>query len=198
MSNEIVVLASGGLDSSLMGVMLRNRGWDVHSLFVDYGQLAAQKEWAACRQVHRSFKMRAPTRIRVPGYGRFFQSGLVHRELDVVEDAFLPGRNMLFLLCAAGYAVERGIGKIAIGLLNEEHHLFSDQTSAFLSSASECLRHAVGAEITIMAPLIALNKPDVYSLAKGLGLVSTYSCHRGGDRPCGHCISCREFSFLKG
>lgn len=192
----IVALTSGGLDSSLMALMLKENGWDVTSVFVDYGHLSRVREWTACRNIHKRFDLVDPIKIRVPEFGRAVKSGLTNKAFDVVKDAFLPGRNMLFLLVAASIAADRSLSTIAIGLLNEEHSLFSDQTGRFLSSASECLALATGKPLNVIAPLIAFNKPDVVALARERGLTGTYSCHRGTAKPCGKCISCNEFKFL--
>ena len=193
----IIALTSGGLDSSLMAVMLRENGWDVSCLFIDYGHLARVREWAACEKVLEEFGFPQPQRMRLPEFGRAIKSGLIDNRLDVVRQAFLPGRNLLFLLAAASVASDRGVSSIGIGLLNEEHSLFPDQTGRFLSSAESCLSLATGRQINIVAPLSAFNKPDVFALATSRGLKGTYSCHRGGARACGNCISCNEFKFLR-
>ncbi|WP_457306864.1 7-cyano-7-deazaguanine synthase [Polaromonas sp. P5_E6] len=46
----------------------------------------------------------------------------------------------------------------------------------------------------MIAPLSEFSKADVVSLANEKGIVGTYSCHMGGNLPCGSCISCLEFS----
>lgn len=49
---SLVNLVSGGLDSTLIGVMAREEGVEVYPLFIDYGQRAARKEWDTCQRVH--------------------------------------------------------------------------------------------------------------------------------------------------
>ena len=51
----IVPLVSGGFDSTLMSLMAQEEGVALFPLFVDYGQLAASKEWAACQRFHEQF-----------------------------------------------------------------------------------------------------------------------------------------------
>lgn len=51
----IVTLVSGGLDSTLMSLMAKDEGLELFPLFIDYGQLAAEKEWQACKNVHEKY-----------------------------------------------------------------------------------------------------------------------------------------------
>jgi 7-cyano-7-deazaguanine synthase len=115
--------------------------------------------------------------------------------LDLVEDAFTPGRNMLFLLVAAAHAVRVGADAVSIGLLHEDRSLFPDQTQKFIASAEATLSVALGKPIKVLTPLADFHKEDVVALATAKGIHDTYSCHGGGPIPCGRCIACREFIF---
>ncbi len=42
---QIVTLVSGGVDSTLMSLMAQEEGVTLFPLFVDYGQLGAEREW---------------------------------------------------------------------------------------------------------------------------------------------------------
>ena len=72
--------------------------------------------------------------------------------------------------------------------------IFPDQTEGFFQKAQACISSALGAETTIMTPLISLDKREVLKLAKARGLPFelTYYCHSGKAQPCGVCISCKE------
>ena len=49
---SIVSLVSGGLDSTLVGAMIREQGIGNYPLFIDYGQRAAVTEWITCQAMH--------------------------------------------------------------------------------------------------------------------------------------------------
>jgi 7-cyano-7-deazaguanine synthase len=83
---------------------------------------------------------------------------------------------------------------VAIGLLNPVDSLFPDQTADFLRKAEDMIEVAMKKRITVLAPLIEFTKVDVISLAKTRGLRDTYSCHAGGDEPCGKCVACIEIA----
>jgi len=130
--------------------------------------------------------------MNLRGYGNTIPSGLTSRRRRVNEDAFLPGRNLLFLVAGAAYAYSRRATSVSIGLLREDLHLFPDQTSAFLQGTEELLRTALAYDVRVLAPLMKLDKQASIALAKRKGISGTYSCHAGTSKPCGKCISCLE------
>ena len=87
---SIVNLVSGGLDSTLIGVMLKEEGLQTYPLFVDYGQLCAQREWNACLAVHSKLELPKPECVDLSGYGKLILSGLTSGTKDVKADAFTP------------------------------------------------------------------------------------------------------------
>jgi 7-cyano-7-deazaguanine synthase len=194
----LVNLVSGGLDSTLIGVMAREEGVKVYPLFIDYGQRAARKEWDACLWVHAQLGLPTPTRMDVSGFGQVIHSGLTSTSLDVREDAFTPGRNLMFLLMGSAYAHQVGASTVSIGLLAERFSLFPDQRSEFLAQAERAIEAALGRRIRVVTPLAEFSKADVIKLAQEKGIFGTYSCHAGGDEPCGYCISCLEFGLGEG
>ena len=189
---SIVTLVSGGIDSSLMALMAKEEGIIQHPLFIDYGQLGREKELSACRAIHEAHGLPEPVAMGLSGFGQHISSGLTDGQKDIFADAFLPGRNLLFLLAGAAYAYQVDASAVAIGLLNEGTHLFPDQTGQFLIQAEEVLSLCMGRKIRIIAPLMKFYKSDVLRLVKRFGLTGTYSCHSGLDEPCGVCVSCKE------
>lgn len=102
---------------------------------------------------------------------------------------------MLFLLTAAAHGYQKGADAVSIGLLHEDTSLFPDQTSRFLSEAEDILSMCMGRKIVVLAPLASFHKSDVILLAKQKRITGTYSCHAGGEEPCGKCIACNEFKL---
>lgn len=192
---SIVTLVSGGLDSTLVACLAKEEGVQQYPLFVDYGQRARERELAACRSAMARLGLPDPQVADLSGYGRLIRSGLTDTGLRVIEDAFTPGRNMLFLLTAAAYAMQMNADAISIGLLHEDTSLFPDQTTAFLVDAEQMIERCMGRRIRVLAPLSMFHKYEVVELARSKGISGTYSCHLGGATPCMDCISCNEFKF---
>ncbi|MFZ5451628.1 MAG: 7-cyano-7-deazaguanine synthase [Thermodesulfobacteriota bacterium] len=189
---SLVNLVSGGLDSTLIGVLAQEEGIQAYPLFIDYGQRAAQQEWAACRLVHERLGLSKPIRVDLSGFGRIIYSGLTSEKKNVKDEAFTPGRNMLFLLMGSAYAFQVEASAVAIGLLSERYSLFPDQRASFIEQAERAIEVALGRTIRIITPLFGFSKADVLRLANEKGIHGTYSCHAGTDPPCGQCISCLE------
>jgi 7-cyano-7-deazaguanine synthase len=191
----IVTLVSGGLDSTLMAVLAKEAGTHQFPLFVNYGQRALRRELSACRRSLRNNHLPTPAVMNVAGFGALIRSGLTDRKRHTFEDAFTPGRNLLFLLLGAAYAYEVQASAVSIGLLSERTSLFPDQTSHFLFGAESLLSECIGRPVKVLAPLIDFTKNDIVAIAHAKNIKGTYSCHVGGVRPCGKCISCREFNL---
>jgi 7-cyano-7-deazaguanine synthase len=192
---SIVTLVSGGLDSTLVAKLASEEGVEQFPLFVDYGQICSERELAACKQAMSSLHLPPPKVVNLAGYGELIRSGLTDPTLHIINDAFTPGRNMLFLLVASAYAHQVGANAVSISLLHENTSLFPDQTSDFLREAEELIARCMGKDIRVLAPLASYYKADVVRLANEKGIQNTYSCHAGGEEPCGDCIACNEFKF---
>ncbi len=190
---SLVNLVSGGLDSTLVGVMAREEGAEVFPLFIDYGQRAATQEWESCQRVHDRLDLPNPTRMDLSGFGQVIRSGLTTPDLDVKTHAFTPGRNLLFLLMGSAYAHQVEADGVAIGLLAERFSLFPDQRNDFIRQAESTIQTALAKPIKVLTPLSEFSKADVLRLARKKGIEGTYSCHAGTAQPCGRCISCLEF-----
>jgi 7-cyano-7-deazaguanine synthase len=190
---SIVTLVSGGLDSSVMSLMIKEEGVIQHPLFIDYGQLGLKRELAACRHIVKKHGIPKPIVISVANWGKTVGSGITSASLRIFEDAFLPGRNMLFLLIAASYAYRVQASSVAIGLLSDETAIFPDQSRNFCDRMQEMLSLALDRKFSILTPLKNMVKRDVVQTAKLLGVKDTYSCHAGRVKPCGVCVACREY-----
>lgn len=193
----IVTLVSGGLDSTLMSLMAREEGVELHPLFVNYGQLGAAMEWAACQRLHAKHDLPPVTRMDISGFGQTIPSGITDPKLRINEDAFLPGRNLLLVLAGAALAYRIQAGSVAIGLLNPKDHLFPDQTLSFVEQCEAMIETAMDRHIAVLTPLIEFTKKDVLAMACTRGLEGTYSCHAGEETPCGKCVACVEIANAK-
>jgi len=189
---SLVTLVSGGLDSTLMSLLAKEEGIDLLPLFVDYGQLCRDQELKACIAVHQNLGLPRPALMSLRGFGELISSGLTDPRMRINEDAFLPGRNLLFLLAGAAYAYQHGARAVAIGLLSDKSCIYPDQTTEFLEKTQQLVELTMGRGINIVAPLMTFTKTDVLRMARNKGISCTWSCHASGDSPCGLCVSCTE------
>lgn len=192
---SIVILVSGGLDSTLVAKLAQEENLEIFPLFVNYGQISYAREFEACVTSMKKLALPPPKVANLSGYGKLIRSGLTDPSLRILEDAFTPGRNLLFLLTASAYAVQVGANAVSIGLLHEATTIFPDQTRKFLDEAERIIELTMGQKIRILTPLSEFFKRDVVALAENKGISGTYSCHFGKEQPCRKCIACKEFEF---
>lgn len=183
---DIVVLFSGGLDSTVVAHMAGDR---LHSVFsVSYGQphgvnegMAAER-WAMARGVHREVVV-APV------------AGVEAMEIGAGTPGprLLPGRNLLLLSLAVNYAAARGASEVWMGANADDAADYPDCRREFVEAMSELAIAAYG--IGVSAPLSWMTKREVVAKARELGvdIDATWSCYqpRGGVYPCGTCNACR-------
>ena len=184
-------MMSGGVDSAMLAGLLKKQGHEILPVHVNYGQLAEEMEWSSCVRACDYLKVPEPVRIDLSGM-KAIPSGLTDKSLDVEKAAFLPTRNLVFLVAGAAYAYSRSVNVVAIGLL--ANPIFPDQTPDFVKSAEACLTETLGTKVRVLAPFITLDKRDILKLAQkeSFPLNLCYYCHSGGNVPCGVCISCKE------
>ena len=190
---DAICLASGGLDSLVCLHLLRKRGVRALPVFINYGQRNLKREFGSLNGNLKSAKFPSAQVMNISGFGKVIRTGLTDRNKRVLEDAFTPNRNLLFLTLAASVAYSHGISSVVLGFLSEKTAIFPDQSDQFLDSAAAALRESLGVNFHIICPLRDMTKPDVVRLSKALGVKSAYSCHSGSAKPCGKCIACLEY-----
>lgn len=190
---DAVCLASGGLDSTVCLALVKKSGYRPIPLFVDYGQINRDMEFSALKSAAQYLGLEDPIVLDFHDFGRVVRSGLTQASLDVVQDAFTPCRNLLFIVAAAAVANTRGLTTLVLGLLDEATIIFPDQSDAFIAAAEHAISNALGVKMDIVLPLRDFRKSDVVRLSRELGVTSSYSCHAGTVPPCGVCIACKEY-----
>lgn len=193
---EVLLLASGGLDSTTVAYQLASERVDVVPMFFDYGQHCVEVEWNRVNEVLPA-GMRRPERNDISDMFRGSQSRLI-READLWneevkdEDLYIPYRTMLFFAAAAARAQTIGILDVYTGFINSNHAKEIDCTSAFMNSL-DGLTSSIGS-VRFHSPFRYSSKADVARAARQLGVPigRTYSCQASGQFPCGACPNCVE------
>lgn len=202
MNKKAVVLFSGGLDSTTVLYDARAKGYDVHALIFDYGQRHC-KEISLAKAIAKKAKVHLQMmKISMPWKG----SSLLDKTVAIpqqgvkkgkIPSTYVPGRNIIFLSFAASYAEAIGAKTIFIGVNAIDYSGYPDCRKGFLSAFTHMLKKGlkVGVEgegLRIEAPLLYLNKAQIIRLGRTLKVPyeKTWSCYKGGKKPCGVCDSC--------
>ena len=175
----LLVLASGGVDSSTLLWLLAEQDLSPSALFVNYGQAAAEAESAAVARVCSA--VGAPLR-NVQYSGMSFGSGEIR------------GRNA-YLLHTALIEFPASSGVVALGI--HAGTGYADCSPEFVDVMQRSYDFHTGGAINIAAPFLHWTKQQVYALAGQLEipLEQTYSCE-SASRPCRTCRSCLDRDVL--
>jgi 7-cyano-7-deazaguanine synthase len=196
-SEELVVLASGGVDSAILVVDQAAQGQVVHPIYVRFGLAWERVEEAHLRRfldgVPGHEGIRPLTVLELPiadVYGSHWSvSGTDTPDDTTPDDAvYLPGRNLLLLAKTTVWCALHDVGRIALGTLRGNP--FTDASREFLSGLARSASLALGHQLEVLTPFAQLSKVEVLERGRGLPLEHTFSC----VAPVGaaHCRSCNK------
>ncbi|TWB50803.1 7-cyano-7-deazaguanine synthase [Bradyrhizobium sacchari] len=193
----VLLLASGGLDSTTVAYWLHEKGETILPIFFDYGQHCVETEWATLHHVLPKTRVIAPRRIDISGIFCGSKSRLIAEPnlwLDNVDDSdlYIPYRTLLFFSCAAAVAQTVKLTQVYSGFINSNHAKELDCSATFLNSL-DALAENVG-PVRFNMPFRDKTKTEIVELARGLEVPigSTFSCQVYSDIPCGACPNCVE------
>lgn len=203
MSRDILVLLSGGLDSTTVLTQTRkDTDANICCVAFKYGQ-RHEMEIEAAQKVAEYFGIdlfviNAPI-FRGDSILMDSHHDMVHMTYSELEQArgvsptYVPFRNGTFLSMATGFALERGLTEIHIGVHAEDARgwAYPDCTPEFIGAMANAIYVGTYHKVRLIAPLQYLMKKDIVHL--GLDLAApfhlTHSCYT--SRPaCGQCPTC--------
>lgn len=192
---DSIILASGGMDSTVLAYKLANEGKKSIVLFLNYGQHCAEKELETLNCV---LPVVYKESVRIININEVYResSSLMIVEANlwtdnvIADDLYLPYRNLLFLSVASAYAQSIGVNKIYSAFINSNHAKEIDCSMEFFSRLESLLESYGSVEICM--PFREMSKIEVARLGIELGapIASTYSCQINSNNPCGACPNC--------
>ena len=198
-----IILFSGGLDSTTALFYAKAKGFSPHALIFDYGQRHRKEVQQAKKIAQYAHVPYQIVKMSLPWQG----SALLDKSIKLpqrrkipqneIPSTYVPARNIIFLSFAASYAEAVGARTIFIGANAIDYSGYPDCRPEFFRAYKEVIRKGLktgveGKDIDISAPLLYKSKAQIVKLARQLKvpLHLTWSCYRGGKRPCGKCDSC--------
>jgi len=177
----VTVLLSGGIDSAACAAFYQGLGHKVSALHVDYGQAARRNERKAAIAIAEHFQI--PLQI-VAVHG-----------VQEKPDGEIIGRNAFLIALAlqeSGFSSQL----IAMGVHAGTH--YCDCSPKFVDLMNALLSFQSDGRVQVGAPFVSWMKRQIwdFSIKNRVPTSLTYSCERGGDEPCGECLSCRDVRRL--
>ena len=204
---KIIILLSGGMDSTTLLWLAKREFEEVYAISFDYGQrhkveLKYAKELAKLAGVKEHFI------VQIPHYRSIKGSALIDESVEVPTGEYpqneppittVPMRNLTFLSIASAFADSYEIPYIGIGV----HALdvpYPDCRPEFIASAEAAINAGsvyvakTKNRMHIYAPFLGMSKTDIALLGLKLGVPyeKTYSCYKGTEPPCGECPTCLQ------
>jgi len=164
---DLVILYSGGADSTLLLKISEKLNKTPLALMIDYGQKHI-KELSFAKQYLDKNKIENIT-IKISGFDvNSALTGSGEKGLyEGVDIHNVPGRNTIFLSLAYGIAESRGITEIWMGANWEDYeHLFPDCTQNYLGAMNKVLAIAGVRSLKVYAPLLGMEKYMIKGILK--------------------------------
>lgn len=198
MSNKAIILHSGGLDSTVCLLLALEKGREVLSLGIDYGQYSRAELECAIKLCKRFNVSRKVLNVSWDKPNRTIPQNRNINEIGKdISPAFLPGRNALFLVLGCTEAAGIGASEVWTGINWIDSSGYPDCQPAFLEQFRMMIDLAIPNGAKIIAPLMEMTKPEIAREAYRLGIRKgdTWSCYRplttnNGFEPCGKCDAC--------
>jgi 7-cyano-7-deazaguanine synthase len=199
---RVVLVYSGGLDSTVLLYHLRHEGHEVRTLSVDYGQ-RHRRELASAEAIttaigvdHRVVDLRGLGQL-LAGRALIAPTEDVPREeysRENLEITTVPNRNMVLLSLAIAWAAEQHWDAVAFAAHAGSTMTYPDCRPEFAAAMNQAARLADWRPIAVLAPLVTWSKADIVCRGAELAVPfeATWSCYVGGEQPCGTCGTCRE------
>jgi 7-cyano-7-deazaguanine synthase len=215
---KVVVLLSGGLDSTTLLAYMKYLDYEVLPFSVYYGQRHRQ-ELRSVEQVCTHYELQACGVDMTTGlsdgptgfirHAKLFAGSSQtdptipvphgHYEDPSMKVTVVPNRNMILLSLATAYAISNGANTIAYAAHTGDHAVYPDCRPEFIAAMTGAIRLAHYEPIELWAPFSEKTKAEIVTLGDRIQapLHLTWSCYDPQRNPGGrvspnylHCGKC--------
>jgi len=213
-----VCLLSGGIDSTVAAYYARSLGYDVYTLWVNYGQLSAKQELDRVKKIAHLLGTKEQKTLNVADFASLSLSPLTghgripnHVEQNTngeIPSIHPPGRDLLLMWLGIAWAESIWLQnlkmtnqiEVLMGTNRDDSRTYPDCKPDTYKQINEIVKTStkLGVQykkwVTVVTPLIQMSKLQVAELGLRLGvpLDLTWSCYKGTSKPCGVCGACRH------
>lgn len=200
---RVLVVASGGLDSTVVAAHYATAGVPTTLLHFHYGARAEGPETKAVTEVAEALgvdvmfvRMDDLFRNVIGGSPLTNSSDSIAEGEAGAEYAFewVPARNLIMLSVATGIAEAHGFSTLALGNNIEEAGAYPDNEQEFIRLLNDVMPYAVadGKHVRIEMPVGSMVKHEIVEYGHEIGapIAESWSCYNAGDVHCGECGPC--------
>ena len=211
-----VVLASGGLDSTVTAAIAQRDGNELYFLTIDYGQrhvVEVQRAKRIAEAMGITNHLVCAIDLRAIGGSALTADQPVPKDRSGEQRStgipvtYVPGRNLIFLSLAAAHAEAVSATSIYFGANVLDYSGYPDCRPAFIRAFEAAVKEGTragveGRALQVKAPLLTRSKAEIIreGIALKVPFELTHSCYDPvGELACGRCDSCliRREGFAK-
>lgn len=201
MTEKIVVIYSGGMDSFTLLNDAISQGKQVYALSFNYGQKHSKELHYAqkvCDELAIPHKIVDITAIHQLLMGSSLTDDIEipdgHYEEESMKSTVVPNRNMIMLSLAIAYAVSVKASAVWFGAHGGDHAIYPDCRPEFVERMAAVSQVANYEVIDVVAPYLDWNKTSILArgLELGLDYGKSWTCYKGREKACGKCGACQE------
>ena len=218
MTDQALVLFSGGQDSTACLAWALARYERVETVGFDYGQrhgVELEARQAVRARIARTYpkwasRLGEDHMLDITSFGALAETAMTaERAIEITEkglpSTYVPGRNLVFLTYAAAFADRRKLNVLVGGMCETDFSGYPDCRRDTIDAMETALNLGMAQAFRIETPLMRLTKAETWALAKGLGgeplvaitVEESHTCYlgeRGTLHPwgygCGTCPAC--------
>jgi 7-cyano-7-deazaguanine synthase len=194
-TDRALVLFSGGQDSTTCLAWALARYAHVETIGFAYGQRHAVE--LACREPIRAalatpalgpdHMVDLTATLGALGDTALTSDTAIAMTAEGLPNTFVPGRNLLFLTCAAAIAYRRGLRRIVAGVCETDYSGYPDCRDDTIKAMQLALNLGMQRRFILETPLMWRDKAATWELAHALGgdtlvaliRTATHTCYQG-------------------
>lgn len=195
--NSVLVLASGGVDSSVLLYMYKALGYSIKVMFFNYGQKNLEQEYSSLIRVMKKLDINVENlyeiKIELP-----WNSSFITKEKDnnEQESPYVEMRNLIFASYGLSLCESKDIDVLALGYI-KCYNDYPDTSESFMRDLQALALRSNGVKVEF--PLADIDKIKVADIGLRLGmkLKDTFSCNTPvNGKPCGECGDCKDIKAV--
>jgi 7-cyano-7-deazaguanine synthase len=218
MTDQALVLFSGGQDSTACLAWALARYARVETVGFDYGQrhgVELEARQAVRARIVREFpqwgdRLDEDHLLDIRSFGALAETAMTaERAIEITEkglpSTYVPGRNLVFLTYAAAFADRRKLNVLVGGMCETDFSGYPDCRRDTIDAMERALNLGMEQDFRIETPLMRLTKAETWALAKRLGgeplvaitVEESHTCYLGErgtlhawGHGCGTCPAC--------
>jgi len=213
--SKVVVVYSGGLDSTVLLTKCIKEFDEVVALNFSYGSKHNKKEREAAKKVCKllnvhlyMYDLSDTCVCQVPAGIEYINISLLKSDLlksggDVPEGHYedanmkrtvVPYRNSIMLSIAAGFAESIEAKYIAVANHAGDHAIYKDCRKEYIEAFAEGIKLGGYGEVIVYSPFVDMSKVEIVKLGSEINapMELSWSCYKGGEKHCKICGTCSE------